>query len=189
MPRVGLSTTAVIDAALALADEEGPDAVTLAALAARTGVAAPSLYKHVQGLAELRQLMGLRVLEEMTERVGAAAVGRGRDEAVAAIMKAWRGYAVRHPHRYALLPPDPLGDPVLAEAGQRLMGVILAVLAGYGLRGAAAVHATRCLRAAAHGFASLEAAGGFGLPQSLSTSYEQLIQMVTASLAAAAPAP
>jgi AcrR family transcriptional regulator len=189
MPRAGLTTATVVDAALALADEEGQDAVTLAALAARAGVAAPSLYKHVQGLAELRQLMSLRVLEEMTERVAAAAVGRGRGEAVAAIMKAWRGYAVRHPNRYALLPPDPLGDPVLAEAGQRLIGVVLAVLAGYGLRGAAAVHAARCIRAAAHGFASLESAGGFGLPQGLNTSYERLIQMVTASLEATAPAP
>jgi AcrR family transcriptional regulator len=189
MPRAGLSTATVINAALALTDEEGQDAVTLAALAARAGVAAPSLYKHVQSLAELRQLMGLRVLEEMTERVTAAAVGRGRDEAVMAIMKAWRGYAVRHPNRYALLPPDPLGDPVLAEAGQRLIGVLLAVLDGYGLRGAAAIHAARCIRAAAHGFASLESAGGFGLPQALDTSYERLIQMVTASLEATSPAP
>jgi hypothetical protein len=55
-------------------------------------------------------------------------------------------------------------------------------LRGYGLRGSAAVHATRCLRAIVHGFVSIEAAGGFGLPANLDETYEQLIGMYTGSL-------
>ncbi|WP_228718230.1 TetR family transcriptional regulator [Kitasatospora acidiphila] len=41
MPRAGLNPDAVVDHALALIDEDGPDALTLAAVAARAGVAAP----------------------------------------------------------------------------------------------------------------------------------------------------
>jgi hypothetical protein len=53
---------------------------------------------------------------------------------------------------------------------------VLDVLAGYGLTGADAVHAARALRSALHGFVSLEAAGGFGLPESLDESYDRLVE-------------
>jgi AcrR family transcriptional regulator len=182
MPRAGLSTVAVVDAAMAIIDRHGIDGLTLAAVAERTGVATPSLYKHVGGLAELRTLVGLRVLEEMTTQLTAQALGHSGDKAVAALMRAYRAYAVAHPRRYAAMPADPLHDPVLREAGTRLIEVILAVLRGYGLRDAAAIHAIRCMRAVAHGFASLEAAGGFGLPEDLDDSYDRLISMYSASL-------
>ncbi len=43
--------------------------------------------------------------------------------------------------------------------------------AGYGLTGDDAIHAIRGLRALMHGFVSLEAAGGFAMPQDLDESY------------------
>ncbi|NIJ11774.1 AcrR family transcriptional regulator [Saccharomonospora amisosensis] len=181
-PRVGLSADGVVDAALALVDERGTEALTLANVAARTGVATPSLYKHVGGLAELRALVGVRILDEMTTRFSAVAVGRGGDAAVAALMREYRAYVLDHPKRYPLTPMDPLHDPVQREAGTRLLQVMLAALREYGLEGADAVHATRRLRVVVHGFASIEAAGGFGLPEALDETYEQLIDMYLASL-------
>jgi AcrR family transcriptional regulator len=174
VPRAGLSPAAVVDTALGLVDEQGPEALTLSAVAARTGVAAPSLYKHVRNIGELRSLVGRRVIEEMTDVVGTATMGRSGDEAVAALMQAWRGYAVKHPFRYAAMPPEPLTDAALAESGGRLMAVALAVLRGCGLEGESAIHAARCLRAAMHGFVILETAGGFGLPEDLDATYRLL---------------
>jgi len=182
MPRAGLSTTAVVDAALDVIDEDGLAALTLAAVAARTGVATPSLYKHVAGLPDLHDLLGIRVLDELTERFTAAVLGRARDDAVAALMHAYRGYVVDHPARYAAMPLDPLHDHTFAEAGGRQLEVVLATLRGYGLTDSAAVHAARRLRAVAHGFASLEAGGGFGLPEDLDQTYAQLIDLVLAGL-------
>lgn len=182
MPRAGLSTPAVVEAAMALVDSDGADALTLAAVAQRTGVAAPSLYKHVGSLAELRTLVGVRVTEELAERLGTAVIGRSGDDAVTTLMRAYRDYVKQHPHRYAALPPDPLHHPELAAAGNRLLDVVLAVLRGYGLDGADLVHATRALRSVAHGFASIEASGGFGLPQDVDETYERLIRMYLASL-------
>lgn len=182
MPRAGLSTAAVVAAALAVIDERGNDALTLAAVAARTGVATPSLYKHVAGLAELRVLLGVRVLDEMTERFTAAVLGRSRDDAVTALMHAYRRYVTEHPARYAAMPLDPLHDPALAAAGGKLIGVVLATLRGYGLTDSAAIHAIRHLRVVAHGFASLEAGGGFGLPEDLDETYAQLIDTILTSL-------
>lgn len=181
MPRVGLSPDAVVDAALDLLDSEGAEP-TLAAVAAHAGVAAPSLYKHVRNLADLRRLVGLRVLEEVTDRLSTAVLGLSGDRAVAALMLAWRDYARQYPHRYAAMPLQPLTDPFFALIAPRLMAVILAVLQHYGLTDEAAIHAARRLRAAVHGFVVLEVHGGFGLNEDLDVSYRQLIDMVTASL-------
>lgn len=172
----------MVDAALPLVDELGLDALTLAAVAGRAGVASPSLYKHVAGLGDLRVLLGIRVLEDMTERFTAAVLGHSGDDAVRALMHSYRAYVVAHPERYAAAPLDPLHDPELAPAGSRLLEVVLAALRGYGLSDSDAVHATRSLRAVAHGFASLEAGGGFGLPEALDDTYDQLIELLLARL-------
>lgn len=182
MPRAGLSPDAVVDAAVAVVDEIGPDALTLAAVANRAGVATPSLYKHVRNLAEVRQLVTVRVMEELTDRLREAALGRSRDDAVHALMRAYRAYVVAHPARYAAMDQQAGPEPRVAAAADRLLGIILAVLRGYGLEGPGLVHAARCLRSSVHGFAVLEAAGGFGLPEDLEESYELLITMVTGGL-------
>ncbi len=182
MPRAGLSTRAVVEAATALLDERGADSLTLANVAARTGVAAPSLYKHVHSLAALRSLVSLRILEEVTGAVATAVLGRSGEDAVAALMLAYHRYATEHPNRYALFPQRPMDDPDLAAAGQRLTGIMLAVLRGYGLEGSDAIHAARCIRAAIHGFAALQIAGGFGLPEQLDVTHQRLVRMVLAGL-------
>jgi AcrR family transcriptional regulator len=172
----------VVDAALAIIDERGLEALTLAAVAARTGVATPSLYKHVSSLGELQTLVSLRVMQDMTERFTAVVLGRSGRDATAAAMRAYREFVREQPARYAAMPADPLHDPALAPAGQRLLNVLLAVLRGYGLAGADAIHAARALRVIVHGFADIEAKGGFGLKEDRDESYERLIHMFIASL-------
>ena len=56
-PRRTLSVDAVVAAAIALADEQGLEAVTMRALAQHLGIGAMSLYTYVPGRAELVDLM------------------------------------------------------------------------------------------------------------------------------------
>ncbi|MFG2006497.1 TetR/AcrR family transcriptional regulator [Spirillospora sp. NPDC048911] len=182
MPRAGLSPDGVVDAAITIVDADGPAALTLSAVAAKAGVQTPSLYKHVRNLAELRQLVTLRVIEELTERLGEAALGRSGDDAVRAIMRAYRSYVVDHPGRYAAMDQAPDPEPRMENAADRLVGIILATLRAYELDDDGLIHAARALRSTSHGFAILEASGGFGLPQDLETSYELLIRMVISGL-------
>lgn len=182
VPRAGLTTAAVVDTALAVIDEQGLEGLTLAEVAARAGVAPPSLYKHVSGLAELRTQASIRVMAEMTDQLARAVMGRSGDDAVAALMRTFREYVRRHPHRYAAMPPDPLRDPAMRPTATKLLEVFLSVLRAYRLDESAAVHAARCLRAIVHGFTSIEAAGGFGLPEDLDETFERLIAMYIASL-------
>ena len=180
--RPRLSTGTVVDAALDLVDETGVDGLTLAAVASRTGVATPSLYKHVGSLAELRGHVGVRVLEEMTSRFTTAVLGLSGDDAVEALMYEYRAYVREHPKRYTAMPMDPLHDELQQAAGLKLMEVMLATLRGYGLEGSVAIHATRRLRVIVHGFASIESSGGFGLPEGLDDTYDQLVRMYLADL-------
>ncbi|MBT9329369.1 TetR/AcrR family transcriptional regulator, partial [Salmonella enterica subsp. enterica serovar Typhimurium] len=48
-----LSREAIVDAAIALADEDGLDALSMRRIADRMGVGAMSLYRHVAGKDEL----------------------------------------------------------------------------------------------------------------------------------------
>ncbi len=186
MPRAGLSAAAVVELAVELVDEDlhGPDGLTLAAVAARAGVAAPSLYKHVGSLAELRSLVSLRGWQELTDRVADAVMGRSGEAALRGLLLAYRSYVVEHPNRYRAMHQAPLTDPGTAAVAGRLMGIVLAVLGGFGLEGPAAVHAARCLRSAVHGFAALEADGGFGLPEDLDASFNLLVSMLVGGLRA-----
>lgn len=177
-----LSTASVVNTALELVDEQGVSGLTLAAVASRTGVATPSLYKHVASLADLRGHLGVRLLEDMTARFTQAVLGLAGDDAVVALMHAYRAYVAEFPKRYSAMPMDPLHDPQQKAAGMKLMEIMLATLRGYGLEGPAAIHAARRLRVIVHGFAHIESTGGFGLPEGLDDTYDRLVQMYLDSL-------
>lgn len=178
MPRAGLSGDAVVALAIALVDELGPEALTLANVAARAGVATPSLYKHVDGLAALRSRVAAQAMEELADRIDAALAGidpTDRRRAVRALADAYRAYAIEHPARYALMPPQPLGDERLLAASQRLLDAVAGALGRPDLDDPDAIHAARALRSALHGFAVLESAGGFGMPADLDESFGRMI--------------
>ena len=176
MPRIGLSRERVIVEAAAVADGVGLERLTLAAVAKRLGVSLPGLYKHIDGLEGLRRDLAVRGVRELTAAMTAAAVCRSGQDALHAMALAYRSYAVLHPALCAasIRAPSPADAEHLA-AGEAAVAVLRAVMDSYGIGGDDAIHAIRCLRVALHGFVSLEAAGGFGLPQSVDVMFTRLI--------------
>jgi len=79
-------------------------------------------------------------------------------------------------------------DEADRAASTAAVEVIYAVLAGYDLVGDDAVDATRFLRAAVHGFVSLESAGSFKLERDLERSYAALVESVVTALETWRPA-
>jgi AcrR family transcriptional regulator len=189
MPRRGLDRAAVVAAAADLADEVGLAGLTLAGVAARLGVRSPSLFNHVPGgLDGLRRELALLGLRELTARLGRAAVGKAGGEAVRAVADAFRAFGRARPGVYAAtLRAVAADDPELQQAGRELVELALAVLAAYRLPPEDALHAVRGLRAIVHGFVGLEAAGGFGLPLDLDTSFHRLVDAFISALERAAP--
>lgn len=187
MPRAGLSRAQVVDAAARMADSDGLEQLTLAGVAAELGIRAPSLYNHVESRDQLLRELGLRGLRELGQALTEAAVGLSRHDAVQALAAAHRRYATEHPGLYAatIRAADP-DDSDRIEAAQAAVRAVFAVLAGYGLEGDEVVHAARAFRSAVHGFSSLEAAGGFGMPADRDASFQQMVATLAAGMAAGA---
>jgi len=163
VPRAGLSRDDVVAAAAELIDEIGYHELTMGLLAQRLGVRAPSLYKHVDGLADLQHRIATLAMTELGDAVRDAMQGRAGRDALTALLTATRAYVTAHPGRYTatigaeFTGPD---DPLLA-ASARVIDSIAAVLRGYGVGEAEMVHAIRTFRCTLHGFAALQASNGF----------------------------
>jgi AcrR family transcriptional regulator len=187
MPRAGLDAAAVVAAAAALADADGLPELTLARLAARLGVRAPSLYAHVDGLDDLRARLRAQGARELHAALAAAAAGRAGSDALRAVAEAYRTFARAHPGLYAAMQrAADFSDPEASEAAAGVLAVLAAVMRGYGLEGDDATHATRITRATLHGFMTLEAEGAFALPLSLEETWERMIALLDRGLASTA---
>jgi AcrR family transcriptional regulator len=183
LPRQGLDARRVVDEAVSIADAGALDDVTLARVAAALDVRAPSLYNHVDGREALLRLVAMRGVTELGDVLRDAAVGRAGDDALVAIAHAYRAFAHDHPGLYAATVRAPApGDAEMLEAAARPVAVLVTVLAAWGLEGDLAVHYVRVIRSALHGFVTIEADGGFGLPLDLDRSFELLVATFIAGI-------
>jgi AcrR family transcriptional regulator len=186
--RARVTSERLLEAAVRLLDEHGPEALTLTAVAQELGVRTPSLYHHVGGLDALRRRLRLHGLEVLGEALQRASAGRAHRAALEAVAEAYLAFGRRQPGLYALtLAGAATGDDErVRRAGERVLETMLAVLHGYGLEGDDALHATRFARSALHGFVALERAGGFAMPLDREASSRRLVAAIDAGLTALA---
>ncbi|MGH3149601.1 MAG: TetR/AcrR family transcriptional regulator [Streptosporangiaceae bacterium] len=190
MPRAGLTRDDVVAAAAGLADEIGYANLTMGLLADRLGVRSPSLYKHVDGLADLQHRAATLAMTELGEVIRDAVQGQAERDALAAMMTTMRAYVTAHPGRYAatvgaeLEGPD---DPLL-RASTRVIDSIAAVLTGYGIGADEMTHAIRAIRSTMHGFAMLEVSRGFQWDADPDESFGWMIGFIDRGLRSPAPA-
>lgn len=179
----GVTRERVLATAAELADTKGLAQLTLADVAAALGVKLPSLYNHVDGLAGLRRGLALLATAQLTDRLRRAAVGRAGEDAVLALAQGYRAFVVERPGLYTAIVPAPEADDhELRAASAELIEVVVTVLAPFGLRDDDAIHAVRGLRAVCHGFATIEAAGGFGLALDRDESFLRLVRAYAGGL-------
>lgn len=148
----------IAGAALAILEEEGRDALTMRRVAARLGIRAPSLYKHVDSKEAIEALLIAEALRGIGEamRTALAALPRrpSRRASLAAIAWSYRSWALAHPHLYRLategeLPRDRLPDGLEAWSAEPVVRV------------AGGEHRARSAWAFAHGMTILELDGRF----------------------------
>ena len=184
--RARVDRAAVVDAAVRLVNAEGAGALSLSRVAGELGVRTPSLYNHIDGLPGLQRELALRNAQMLADAFADAAIGKAGADAVAALAQAFRAYIKANPGLYLagqdvtdLTAGD---DAALRAAMDRSVRIVAAVMASFGLEGDDALHAVRALRATVHGFATLEVAGGFGLPLDCDESFRRLVQMLIVGL-------
>ncbi|HEY2288183.1 MAG TPA: WHG domain-containing protein [Streptosporangiaceae bacterium] len=190
MPRAGLSPASVTEAGALLADEVGFDQLSMGLLAERLGVKTPALYNHVTSQAQLAHRIAILATTELADAIRDATQGRAGRDALVAGAQAMRRYVREHPGRYAAgnaaRPAGP--DDALMAAADRVLRSWAAMLRGYRLDPDQEIHALRTLRSMLHGFATLEAAGGFQLDAPVDASFAWMITFIDHGLQAAAPA-
>jgi len=92
----------LVAAARHLLETEGVEAVTIRRLGAALGIRGPSLYKHVPGKAAIEAAVAIEGLSELADAV------RSVPATFADVSRAYRAWAVAHPHLYRLLNSYPL---------------------------------------------------------------------------------
>jgi AcrR family transcriptional regulator len=102
----------IVDAALTLLAEEGPDGLSMRRLADRLGIRAPSIYKHLPDKQALEAAIisaGFELQAEAFEQVL-----QDSDDPLGALAGAYRGFAQAHPHLYRLMTERELRRDLLA---------------------------------------------------------------------------
>jgi hypothetical protein len=110
--------------------------------------------------------------------------------ALTAMLTAARAYVTAHPGRYTATTGagfDGPDDPLLV-ASTRVVNTIAAVLRGYGVSDEEMTHAIRTIRCTLHGFAMLEAAGGFQWDADPDRSFDWMIGFIDRGLTTRAAA-
>ena len=185
-PKTGLDRAAVVEAAADLINKEGVASLTLGRLARNLSIRPPSLYNHVEGLAGLRRELALLNARSLGRVFAEAAIGKSGPQAVRAICRSYRNYIKSNPGLYAISLRSsgnlPAPDPELKSAEAVVLQVAQTVLAAFELPGNDSLHAVRGLRSLVHGFATLEVAGGFGLPLDCDNSFDRLVEIFIGSL-------
>lgn len=161
MPRAGLDAGAVTRAAAEVVDEVGYANLTMGLVADRLGVRAPSLYKHVAGLADLHRRIAVLAVTEIGDALRSSLQGRSERQALDAAVRTTRRYARECPGRFAATVYVTATDPEdpLHLAWVRVVESHLAILRGYEVQEEDTGHALLLLRSFLDGLSLVEPAG------------------------------
>jgi AcrR family transcriptional regulator len=154
-PELGTRGREIVAVARDLLEAEGAGGVSMRRIADRLGIRAPSLYKHVPYKATLEGALISDALAEMADRFGQAAAAAAPGGALVALGRAYRAFALAHPHLYRLATAGPLDrDRLTPGVEARAAAPLVAAVGGDGDR-------ARAAWAFAHGMAILEIDGRF----------------------------
>lgn len=179
--RVGITRDAVIDVALAVLAEEGPDGMTLGAVARRLGIRTQSLYAHVDGADGLRRAVAIHGLRRLTAKVTAATIGVDGVDALRAIVAAHLSAATDEPDLYDLSIHPPGDDPELADALLAANEPLTLVCDRLGFAADDRVHWTRLMLSSVAGYSRLRSTGRFTLPADDTETARRLLDMLVAA--------
>ena len=153
----------IVDVARDLLETHGPDGVTMRAIADRLEIRAPSLYKHIADKHELEVAL---IAVGFTEQAAAFTTAiHDSDHPVTAIARAYRQWALAHPHLYALMTDNPLPRDELPDGIEDAAAApLVAAVDGD-------IDQARALWAFAHGMVALELAQRFPPDADLDTAW------------------
>lgn len=153
--RKGVTVERIVDAAVALLDEEGADALTTTRIAGLLDISQPTLYSHVTNLDEIRTMAAIRGMEELGLTVRLAVEGQTGFDAICAMAYAYRTFVREHPALY-LLQQRASDTPTYWTVAHEASQAVRDVLRANGVPEDRVITVHYLLRASIHGFVDLE---------------------------------
>jgi AcrR family transcriptional regulator len=172
----------LLEAAGALLDTGGPDAVTLREVGARTGVSRSAPYRHFANKETLLTALAANALNKLGDTLERLAGGDDPPEqSLRAALLSLVAVGRTRPHLYRLMFTTPAGDPTAAvQAAERTQDLFLDMV-GRIVGPRRARHYGALLLTTAHGATSFELSGHF-VWDKWQTNAEQLIDTMIALL-------
>lgn len=167
MPRMQLTKTMIIDNALALAEQQGYEAVTMANIARSLSIKPPSLYNHFKNLEEIKLAMAEAAQKQLYEAMKDADQG---PQPLLSLAKAYVHFGSSHPGLYTSSLPG--GS---SEVSEKLVQLIADGLTAYSSDPTEKIHAIRGFRSMLHGFIDLNKHAGFQLDVDLENTLEKMV--------------
>ncbi|MGH3104451.1 MAG: TetR/AcrR family transcriptional regulator [Gaiellaceae bacterium] len=148
MPELSPRGREIVRTARDLLEREGPDGLTMRALAARIGIRASSLYKHLPGKGALQGHVVALGLAELGAALAATSTAR---DPLAEYLRAYRRFARARPALYRLMTETAEGEmhDLELHAAAPLLRIV------------GSARRARAVWAFAHGLCQLELAGRF----------------------------
>jgi AcrR family transcriptional regulator len=183
-----MTRQSLLDAAGALLDTGGPDAVTLREVGALAGVSRSAPYRHFANKETLLTAVATNAMNELGDTLERLAAGDDPPEtSLRAALLSLLAIGRTRPHVYRLMFTTPAGDPTIAaQAAERTQDLFLD-LVGRIVGRQRARHYGALLLTTAHGATSFESSGHF-VWDKWQTNAEQLIDTVIALLPTKKPA-
>ena len=177
-----MTRRSLLDAAGALLDAGGPDAVTLREVGARAGVSRSAPYRHFADKESLLTALATNAMNELGDRLERLATADDPPEqSLRAALLSLLAIGRTRPHLYRLMFTTPAGDPTeAARAAERTQDLFLE-LVGRIVSPRRARHYGALLLTTAHGATSFESSGHF-VWDKWQTNAEQLIDTMIALL-------
>jgi AcrR family transcriptional regulator len=183
----------IVREARAIVERDGPDGLSMQAVADAVGVRAPSLYKRFPHRDALLDAVVLGAIADLRTKLVAAARGvpTGRP-ALVAMARAYRTFAKRSPGLYALMFAARPEGPDVLPARSAAVAPVFAALELLVARDDQ-LPAARLLTSFLHGFVSMEVAGAFrlggGVQQAFDFGVEALLSALDRSTREASDGP
>ena len=189
MPRQGLTTETVTEAAALLAEEIGCENLTLHKLANRLNIKPASLYTHINGIEQLYVLLSDLALKRLGTAMMDAVKGKKRGEAIRAMSVAYRDYAKQNPEMYRMIMKVPHShSEQLINAGKNVKAALFELLSQYTADQSKIIFFSRYYHSILHGFISLEQAGFFDDMISVNESLSKIVDNFIEQLENSSPA-
>jgi AcrR family transcriptional regulator len=191
-PRNGAPTrAAIVAAASALLESNGPEAVTLRAVGDAAGVSRSAAYRHFDDKADLLAALALQTLLDLAASIRRGSDAGGRGSRLHRGCRAYLLYAVQNPHHFLLIFGDaPIAEPsreieAAADDGMRAIGELVESAQAHRemVDGPSRELAT-ILWALLHGLAQLHVTGHLSEPRTIEgvTGIEKLLTLALDTL-------